>query len=151
MYGHHELFMNRGNARCIHLGIDIWLKQGDAIYLPLKGRIHSFRNNRGQGNYGPTVITEHILSGDHFYLLFGHLSSDSLLKIVQRKFVEKGHLIGYIGNMKENGNWPPHLHFQIITDLLDHHGDFPGVCEASETDFYRKFCPDPGVFFNFVA
>ena len=38
-------------------------------------------------------------------------------------------VIARIGTTAENGGWPPHLHFQLITDLLDRHGDFPGVAD----------------------
>ncbi len=33
-----------------------------------------------------------------------------------------------------NGDWAPHVHFQIILDLLDLGRDFPGVCRASERE-----------------
>ena len=38
--------------------------------------------------------------------------------------VEKGQQIATIGPPPENGNWPPHLHFQIMLDLLDEEGWF---------------------------
>ena len=34
------------------------------------------------------------------------------------KKIKKGEWIGKIGNSNENGKWLPHLHFQIILDLL---------------------------------
>ena len=46
-------------ARCIHLGIDLWAPAGTEILAPLGGRVDSFANNAGAGNYGPTLIMEH--------------------------------------------------------------------------------------------
>jgi hypothetical protein len=43
----------------------------------------------------------------------------------------------------ENGNWPSHLHFQIILDLQDWQGDYPGVCKYSERQLWLDNCPDP--------
>ncbi|MCH8948156.1 MAG: hypothetical protein IH789_11120 [Acidobacteria bacterium] len=41
--------------------------------------------------------------------------------------VEAGQTIARVGPYPENGDWPPHLHFQIMTDLLAFEGEFPGV------------------------
>lgn len=48
-------------ARSIHLGIDIWAEAGTSVFCPIDGVIHSFKNNPGFGNYGPTLIIEHKL------------------------------------------------------------------------------------------
>ena len=42
---------------------------------------------------------------------------------------KKGDWIGEIGDYKVNGNWPPHLHFQIMTTLINEVDNFPGVGE----------------------
>ncbi len=47
--------------------------------------------------------------------------------------------------MPENGGWPPHLHFQVILDLFDEQGNYPGVCRASEWDVWRAICPNPNL------
>jgi hypothetical protein len=61
---------------------------------------------------------------------------------------KKGEIIGYIGDYNENGTWPPHLHFQIIEDLRNQIGDYPGVASEAESDFYLTNCPDPSIIFN---
>ena len=48
-----------------------------------------------------------------------------------------------IGNSDENGGWPPHVHVQIITDMLGREGDFPGVCSRDEWSYWQRICPDP--------
>jgi len=45
----------------------------------------------------------------------------------------------------ENGNWPPHLHFQIIIDIGNWQGDYPGVCKFSERERWLQNCPDPDI------
>ena len=48
--------LNTENERNIHLGLDIWVEANTAIYTPLEGTIHSFKNNTNHGDYGPTLI-----------------------------------------------------------------------------------------------
>ena len=49
------------------------------------------------------------------------------------------------GKTNENGNWLPHLHFQIILDLLNHNENFPGVGEEFLIDIWSKISPDPNL------
>jgi murein DD-endopeptidase MepM/ murein hydrolase activator NlpD len=136
-----------GNPRTVHLGLDIWCKPGTPIHMPVNGKIHSFRDNQAVGDYGPTIITEHSLHGESFYLLFGHLNRDSLRNLEKDKTFAQGEKIGELGDHLENGNWPPHLHFQIIRDIGDHEGDYPGVAARSELNYYLDNCPDPMIIF----
>ncbi|MFI5187661.1 MAG: hypothetical protein ACHQF0_13100 [Chitinophagales bacterium] len=57
--------------------------------------------------------------------------------------IKKGDVIGEFGIPSENGHWPPHLHFQIIIDMGEWKGDYPGVCKFSERKKYLENCPDP--------
>ena len=52
-------------------------------------------------------------------------------------------MIAEFGMRFENGNWPPHLHFQLIMDMEGWTGDYPGVCKFSEKDKWLANCPDP--------
>ncbi len=129
--------------RSVHLGVDLWAKAGTEIFSPLDATVHSFADNRGQGNYGPTIILSHAIGKMQFYTLYGHLSRVSLRGLSEGKAIKKGEKIGYLGDFPENGDWPPHLHFQIITDLMGLSGDFPGVAKPSEREKYLLICPDP--------
>jgi murein DD-endopeptidase MepM/ murein hydrolase activator NlpD len=130
-------------ARSLHLGLDIWMPAGTPLHSPLEGTLHSLQDNRGFGNYGPTIITEHQLEGQTFFLLYGHLDGDSLKLGQPGGQIEQGQLIGRIGDFPENGDWPPHLHWQMMTDMLGNRGDFPGVAAPSERDYYLQFCVNP--------
>jgi peptidoglycan LD-endopeptidase LytH len=143
IYARSELFKGEENPRTIHLGIDLWAKAETPVYAPLPGKVHSFQNNDQFGDFGPTIILEHNIEPVIFYTLYGHLSLDSLTNLKIGSKIAAGSQIAKIGNYPVNGNWPPHLHFQIITDLLGMHGDFYGVVSIKDHGNFLKICPDP--------
>ena len=135
--------------RTIHIGLDIFMEAGTPILAPLDGIIHSFRDNDSPLDYGPTIILKHTV-GDNdsqilFYTLYGHLSADSLEGLYEGKSIAMGTPFCKIGNYRVNGGWPPHLHFQIITDLLDRIGEFPGVARPSQREVWLSVSPDPNI------
>jgi 4-aminobutyrate aminotransferase-like enzyme/Ser/Thr protein kinase RdoA (MazF antagonist) len=146
-----ELFRSESDEgfeyRAIHLGMDLFLQPNSPIYAPLDGKIHSFQNNEGNLDYGPTIILEHEINDGKlkFFTLYGHLSPESLNDIYKGLIVKKGELIGQVGLFEHNGGWPPHLHFQIITDMLGRKGDFPGVISENQRAVWLSICPDPNL------
>lgn len=148
IYARSKHFNFDEEPRTIHLGLDIWSKAETPIYCPFDGQIHSFKNNNNFGDYGPTIIIKHQIENQLFYSLFGHLSLESIDNQYIGKHIKKGDLFCKIGNYPENGDWPPHLHFQIIDNIGDYFGDYPGVCKISEKEFYLKNCPDPNIMFS---
>ena len=131
--------------RDVHLGVDLWIKAGTAVKGPLEGTIHSFNDNAGFGNYGPTIVLQHIIGGLKFYSLYGHLSRTSLETVKEGQMISAGTIFAELGNSSENGGYAPHLHFQLILDLQGYRGDYPGVCAREEIDFFQKNCPDPNL------
>jgi 4-aminobutyrate aminotransferase-like enzyme/Ser/Thr protein kinase RdoA (MazF antagonist) len=135
--------------RTIHIGLDIFMEADTPILAPLDGVVHSFRNNDSPLDYGPTIILQHTVSHNEtqllFYTLYGHLSADSLEGLYEGKPISLGTPFCKIGNYPINGGWPPHLHFQIITDLLDRIGEFPGVARPSQREVWLSICPDPNL------
>lgn len=129
--------------RSIHLGVDIWAAAGTPLYAPHDATVHSFAFNDHYGDYGPTIILAHELSGITFFTLYGHLSLSSLDNLQEGKTIKSGEHFASIGPYPENGDWPPHLHFQVIRDIGNLKGDFPGVCNAADRDYYLNLCPDP--------
>jgi len=138
-------------GRCIHLGIDIWTDALTPVYAPLPGVVHSVAFNNHFGDYGPTIILRHELDGVIFHTLYGHLTLDSLQGRAEGDFVEAGEQIAAIGNYPENGHWPPHLHFQLITDMGDYRGDYPGVASLAERGAYLANCPDPNLILRIAT
>lgn len=136
---------NMETERNIHLGIDLWLVAGSPIFAPLDGIVHSFAYNKNFGDYGPTIILKHQVDNVIFYTLYGHLSLSSIDHLKMGAVFEQGNLLATLGDASVNGDYPPHLHFQIIWDLGDWIGDYPGVCSKADLPFYLANCPDPNV------
>ncbi len=63
--------------------------------------------------------------------------------------IEQGQLVGYIGNKSENGGWNPHVHFQIISDMDNMEGDYPGVASKKDALTMLHKCPDPQLLLGF--
>ncbi|MEO9533072.1 MAG: peptidoglycan DD-metalloendopeptidase family protein [Crocinitomicaceae bacterium] len=133
------------DERNIHLGVDLWVTAGTPVLAVLDGKIHSFQNNINFGDYGPTIIIEHRFNKLTFYSLYGHLSKSSLTSLKTGQHVQQGEVIATLGTASENGDYPPHLHFQIILDLQGRTGDYPGVCSKNDLSFYKNNCPNPAL------
>lgn len=138
--------------RTIHLGLDIFIEANSALYSPLPGRVYSLADNNLPLDYGPTLILEHQAgdNGPAFYTLYGHLSQTVFELLGNGQRVDAGQLIGHIGEFSENGGWAPHLHFQVITTMLDMRGNFHGVGEKSLWPVWREICPDPNLITRLV-
>ena len=149
IYQRSPLFEGEKESRSIHLGIDIWVPSGTPVYTPLDAVVHSFDNNDQYGDYGATIILEHQLEGERFYTLYGHLGASSLNGLEKRMTIPRNTHFATIGPPEENGQWPPHLHFQLITDMLGMEGDFYGVAPPSEKESFMKLCPDPRLILKF--
>jgi len=135
--------------RVVHLGVDLFTEAGAPVFAPIEGEVHAFAFNAAPLDYGHVIILKHRTSDGHtFYTLYGHLSAESFEGLSAGNPVAKGEKIATIGSPSENaenGGWTPHLHFQIIIDLLDSDCDFPGVCRASQREIWRGFSPDPNL------
>ncbi|MGV3587025.1 MAG: peptidoglycan DD-metalloendopeptidase family protein [Adhaeribacter sp.] len=145
IYRRSNHFTTASEKRTIHLGVDVWLPAFTPVLAPLNGRVHSFRNNNNFGDYGPCIILEHDLENQIFYTLYGHLTHSSLRGLAVGQQVNKGEAFAQVGPFPENGDWPPHLHFQIITNMLGLTGDFPGVCALSQLTQFKQICPNPNL------
>jgi len=147
IYQRSELFNISGQkSRCIHLGVDVWTEAYAPVYAPLDAVVHSFKNNNNYGDYGPTIILKHQIGTLTFHTLYGHLSPHSIENIFEGQKIEKGEILCHVGNHPHNGDWPAHLHFQVIIHMQHFKGDYPGVCSSDEMDFYKENCPDPAIF-----
>lgn len=133
-------------ARTVHLGIDLFVPAGTPVCAPLDGTVHSVRNNAAPLDYGPTVVIEHRTDeGTPFYTLYGHLSAQSLEGVERGASLARGERFAHVGDPTVNGGWPPHLHIQIIADLLGYEGDFPGVAAPSDREVWLSLSPDPSL------
>lgn len=151
LYSDLNLFEATASPRDIHLGVDFWAPAKTTVHAPLAGIVHSLADNVGKGNYGPTIILAHAINGSQFYTLYGHLDHASLEKHRENDLISPGEHIGSLGDAAVNGGYAPHLHFQIVLDLENYKGDYPGVCDLASLDYYKNNCPDPAFLLKFIA
>lgn len=139
---------NGRESRTIHLGVDFWLPAQTPVHAFFDGEIVVAENCAGHKDYGGLIILKHVLHGMEFFSLYGHLTvkSATAKKLGQR--IKKGDCIAFLGDRHENGNWVPHLHFQVMLSLLDYKTDFPGVAFHKEIEVWRSICPDPNTLFK---
>lgn len=142
-----NLFVDQEIPRDIHLWVDMRCAADTKVFALCDGVVHSCADNAHAGDYWPTIILKHITNGVVWHSLYGHLSRTSLDLVSDGMVVAAGQHIGYIGDYPENGNRPPHLHFQIIEDMQWKYADYPGVCRdlPDEKKYYATNCPDPSI------
>ncbi len=130
--------------RTTHLGYDCWMPAGTAVSVPYPATVHSFGYDAADRSYGATIILAHH-PNDYpvFYSLYGHLNKAALEGLYVGKTLAAGTVFAQIGTYEENGGWPPHLHFQLMLDMLGQTGDFPGVAYPEEAAVWLALCPDP--------
>ena len=136
---------NALESRNIHLGIDLWCAAETPVLAAFDGVVHSFQNNTNHGDYGPTIVLKHCIKGVAFYTLYGHLSKSSIKTLHKNTQIVKEQIIGCLGGADVNGDYAPHLHFQIIKNIANYEGDYPGVSSKNDLDFYSTNCPDPNL------
>jgi 4-aminobutyrate aminotransferase-like enzyme/Ser/Thr protein kinase RdoA (MazF antagonist) len=134
--------------RTIHLGVDFWQEAGLAIHSVEDGEIIGLYDNCLPKDYGPTIILKHQLHNLTFFTLYGHLTKESLQNKTVGQTVKKDEKIAEIGSELENGGWAPHLHFQIILDMLGQQTDFYGVSAPTLWPIFKSICPDPNLLFK---
>jgi 4-aminobutyrate aminotransferase-like enzyme/Ser/Thr protein kinase RdoA (MazF antagonist) len=132
--------------RTIHIGLDLFSDAGTPVFAPLAGTVYAFADNATPQDYGPVIVLRHATdAGTEFFTLYGHLSRESLRGLEVGRRVEAGDRIATLGVPAVNGGWTPHLHLQIITDLLGLDTDFPGVARPTQRSVWRALCPDPNL------
>jgi len=148
-----EAYRYRGDERdewrTVHLGLDLFLPPGTPVLAPLAGRVHSFADNAAPFDYGPCIVLEHEVTDERgplrFHTLYGHLSRESLAGLAEGAVVRQGERFARLGDLAVNGNWPPHLHLQLVLDMLGERGDFIGSCRPSERALWLSLCPHPNL------
>ncbi len=151
--------------RTVHLGLDLFAEPGTPVHAPLAGVVHATADNAAPQDYGPVVVLRHepgalatgcpvasapgsCVEDDEglcFFTLYGHLSRESLEAVSPGQAVAAGERLGAVGGPDVNGGWPPHLHFQLVADLLDLGCDFPGVAPPGQRDVWLSLSPDPNL------
>ena len=138
-------------TRTVHLGIDLFAPPGTPVHAPLDGIVAAFADNAAPQDYGPVIVLAHRAGSRPFFTLYGHLSRESLDGLEVGRRVAKGERIAAVGSSEVNGGWAPHLHFQVIDDLLGLGCGFPGVASPSQREVWTALCPDPNLILGIPA
>ncbi|KQV44496.1 MULTISPECIES: aminotransferase class III-fold pyridoxal phosphate-dependent enzyme [unclassified Rhizobium] len=139
-----------GTRRTVHIGIDIFAPAQEPVHAPFAGTVAFIYDDAVDFGFGPTVLLEHRTDeGDVFWTLYGHLSRSSVQKLSVGQAIAKGEAFSAFGAAYENGNWSPHLHFQIVTDHLGLGGQMHGVGVRAHWQVWQAVSPDPSVVFGF--
>jgi 4-aminobutyrate aminotransferase-like enzyme/Ser/Thr protein kinase RdoA (MazF antagonist) len=134
--------------RTIHIGLDLTLEPGTPLYAPLDGVIQGFEDAAARLDYGPVIVLRHDVAGEEpltFFTLYGHLDRASLERLYPGKPIRAGERFAAVGAPPENGDWWPHVHVQVITDMLDVPCNVNGVAPASQRSTWLSLSPDPNL------
>ncbi|MHA2026078.1 MAG: aminotransferase class III-fold pyridoxal phosphate-dependent enzyme [Candidatus Thorarchaeota archaeon] len=147
IYSGDQYISQGGESRTVHIAIDLFVESGTPVLSVYDGVVHSFQDNARPYDNGPTIVIEHNTAqdGPPFYILYSHMTRDSLDGLSIGTSVKKGEQIGRVGEYPDNGGWPPHLHFQLIVDMMDQKGDLFGVAPPSKRNVWLSICPDPNL------
>ena len=139
-------------GRTVHLGLDLSVPPGSAVRAPVDGTVHVVARNDAPKDYGPLVILRHgIPSGEEFFTLYGHLDPGSVASLSPGKRLRAGEAFAAVGAPPANGDWWPHVHVQIILDLLGLDEDFPGVARPDRRSLWTGLSPDPNLILGIPA
>ena len=134
--------------RTLHIGLDLTLPVKSPLFAPFDDVIHGFEHAATRLDYGPVIVLRHEIPGEDglsFYTLYGHLDAKSLEGLQVGAPVRAGTRLAAVGAPPANGDWWPHVHFQVITDMLDVPCNFNGVAPASQRGTWLSLSPDPNL------
>lgn len=138
--------------RTVHLGIDLSVPPGSVVRAPLEGTVHIIARNDAPKDYGPLVILRHTVpSGEGFFTFYGHLDPGSVAGLEPGRTLRAGEAFAAVGAPPANGDWWPHVHVQIILDLLGLDEDFPGVASPGHRSLWAGLSPDPNLILGIPA
>ncbi len=102
----------------LHLGIDINnLQPLTPVSTPCDAEVFHVMTLTGFNGWGARIILKMDTPFQSCsYLMYGHLDPESLPVIGTR--VQKGDVVGKIGDITKNGDWFCHLHVQLNTDYF---------------------------------
>jgi murein DD-endopeptidase MepM/ murein hydrolase activator NlpD len=130
--------------RTVHLGIDVFAPAGTPVHAPLAGIVQSVSYNADPLDYGHTLILRHDGPAP-FFTLYGHMGGSLPGLLAAGDVVTPGQVIAHFGDWHENGGWAPHLHFQVMTSMLEQSGNFFGVGHRGLWRVWSQICPDPNL------
>ena len=135
---HHE-------RRTMHLGVDLFAPAGSAVHAPLDGEVARVHVCTDRFDYGGMVVLRHTdADGSVFGTLYGHLDPASVNGLQVGGRIARSAAFASLGARPHNGDWPEHLHFQILAFDPAHGPEVPpGVATPSTFAAHAALYPDP--------
>lgn len=136
--------------RTRHIAVDLFAPVGTPVHAPLAGEIVQARWVPDRFDYGGLVILRHRTDdGDTFDVLYGHLSRASVEALRPGQRIEAGEAFAVLGDRHENGDWPPHVHVQLLVEDVTPPGDTPqGSVSPGEYIARTALGPCPAALLN---
>jgi len=129
--------------RTIHIALDVFLPEGTEVHAPYDATVLSAEVCDAEFDYGGLIVLSHEpTAGIRFYTLYGHLQHDSALALAPGDTIKAGEAFAPLGPPRENGGWPPHIHFQVSTTEVPG-SEWPGVVDVNDLDYWVRRFPDP--------
>jgi 4-aminobutyrate aminotransferase-like enzyme len=82
-------------------------------------------------------------------VLYGHLARAGVEALSSGDLIEAGQMFAVLGDRHENGDWPPHVHVQLLVEDVSPPGDTPqGSVAPGEFAARSALCPCPAALLN---
>lgn len=125
----------------IHLGMDVFVSAGAAVYAPVAGVVDDIVADDGEAR----VVLQHApAGGPNFFTLFRHLAADSVAALARGQSIARGQVLGAVAVTA-------HIHFQLALDLLGRGADFPHRAPVAERAAWATLSPDPNLILGIPA
>ncbi len=131
--------------RTMHLGVDLFAPAGTRVVAPLDGEVVSATAHAARLDYGGTVVLRHRTDdGVAFGTLYGHLDPEYARRLAPGQRIAKGESFAMLGARPHNGDWPEHLHAQLLAfDPAQGPANPPGVAAPHAFAAHEALYPDP--------
>ncbi len=126
--------------RTLHLGMELFVPAESPVMAPLAGVVHSVEAG--------CVMLQHTADDGRpmtFWTRYGGLRS--VVHVGQH--IQRGQILGNVAG--EGHGSAPHVHLQVMSDLLDVHDAFPRFVRPSDAVVWMSLCPDPNLIAQIPA
>lgn len=136
--------------RTRHLGVDLFAPAGTPVRAPLAGEVAAAGWSSDRFDYGGWVLLRHRTDdGDPFATFYGHLARPVFTDLEIGRCINAGEVFATLGGRPENGDWPPHLHLQLLAAGEEPWGETPdGVADPDDFDACAVLYPNPAPLLN---
>ena len=136
--------------RTRHLGVDLFAPAGTPVRAPLAGEVAATGWSSQRFDYGGWALLRHRTDdGVPFATFYGHLARSVFTDLEFGRRIDAGEAFATLGGRPENGDWPPHLHFQLLAAGEEQWGETPdGVADPDDFAACAALYPNPAPLLN---